>query len=197
MKLIELIYIYPLFYGLTVFFEARAYTARNNMRNKPAQGYNRFQKLNFLGRFGPLFGMPIIGYALDTGVSNAELALILGIANLIGMAVYMIQGPWYTRLEKKHIIWIVGTMMHAGGMHFLFILSNCYVHYRATILMMSPAVNGIGTFLIVFVIEHQIALEIDNGVANKQFLRNQFVRVITHGAVGLLFLLYAYIESLS
>jgi hypothetical protein len=187
-----LIFLYPILYAITIFFEAKGYKIRNEMRYKPAQAYNTFQKFAFIGRFGTLLGMPIIGFSLDNGILIYKLAFVLAISNIMGMLMYIIQGKLYVKLEKEHLLWIIGTFLHAGGMHFLFILSDIFLKYRATILMLSPAINGLGTFLIIFFIEHKLAIEIDNGNSNKEFLRNQFVRIIAHGSASILFFLISF-----
>ena len=186
----KIIYFYPLFFGFATFFEAKAYKIRSFMKDTPAQGYNYHQKLNFLGRFGILFGMPVIGYGIDKNISLAQLLFVLGIANFFGMFSFISQGLKIIKLSKYHILWFIGALAHASGMHFLYFLADIYNHSRAMILMMSPLVNGIGTLIIIFLIESKIAVEIDQKKEHyTEYYRNQLIRCLAHGFSGIVFII--------
>ena len=166
------------------------------MKRKPALAYNKFQKLNYFGRFGPLFGMPLVGMAIDNSISLDKLSLILGLSNFLGFLIYVRYMPLKKpNIKPLHLIWLFGTFLHAGGMHFLFLLANIFQQYRATILLMSSAVNGLGTFIIIFFIEQSIALEIDSKKGHHMFLINQIIRSFAHLMSSVFFLIIYFVEG--
>lgn len=190
MKLIGYaIFLYPILYVVSVYYEALAYRARNESRSLPAQGYNKHQKYMFLGRFGPLFGMPIIGLSLDTGVSTATLILVISIGHFMGASGYLMNGARFKRPSSRGLLWALGVIFHVLGLHILFILSSFHFEYRATLLLCSGVVNGLGSFIVIYFVEHDIAQEIDKNTSQDMYLMHQSIRAYVHFFSGVSFLL--------
>lgn len=176
-----LVFIYCLTYAFSIYFEATAYTLRNNRRATPGFAYNSFQKMNFWGRFGPVFGLPLIGISLDTGINTNVLANMFATAHVISGIIYWKTSP-ITRISKCKIrpIWIVGMIIHAFGMHSLFLTATILPELRATLLLLGGAINGVGTFILVFYVEKSLAEEIDQKSNEVEYQNHQYNRIIAH-----------------
>ena len=175
-----LVLFYPLLYALSIYFEALGYQSRNKSRTEVAKGYNLHQKYVFIGRFGPLLGLPIIGMSIDNGLNVAYLLMTVSVGHLLGSVCYFYKDAGIFRPSLRGLIWALGIAFHAMGLHVLFVLSSLFFEYRATILLCSAAINGLGSFIVIYVVENDIARELDINEDQKKYIMHQAIRAYVH-----------------
>ena len=173
--------IYPALYAWSITLELKGYEIRHlNTHTGVALAYFTQQKYLYFSRFGPLLSLPILGYLIDKKVS---MGLLLGIIMTSHLLTFILNKKFLrkNRLDKINVIlWTIAFFIHSGSIHILTFAASKYNTYKATILLSSPIINGIGTTIIVFFVERKLSNEIDSKSDSEfYYAANQDLRVKT------------------
>jgi hypothetical protein len=107
----------------------------------------------------------------------------------------VINGATFKRPSSRALLWALGVIFHVLGLHILFILSSLHFEYRATLLLCSGVINGFGSFIVIYFVEHDIAQEIDKNSDQDKYLMHQSIRAYAHFLSGGAFLILGMLLS--